>query len=127
MYCREENPSEKSLYRIINDDLRSREPIKIYRYSKILALINKTIEEGFLSSYKGRVYRATKLDERLILNLRKGRIMINTTFWSTSKDFKVAEKFMINQNFRNTFIICKTFKNNIDIDSEKLNSFNRFS
>ena len=124
MYCREENPSEKSLYRIINDDLRSREPQKIYRYLNILALINKTIEEGSLASYKGKVYRATKLDEKLIMNLIKGRIMVNTTFWSTSKDFKVAENFMINQNFRNTFIICNTIKNNIDTDKEKLNPFN---
>ena len=35
MYCREEEESEKSFYRIINDDLRSREPLKIislYKY-----------------------------------------------------------------------------------------------
>ena len=124
LYCREENPSEKSLYRIINDDLRSRESYKIYRYINILALINKIIDEGDLASYKGTVYRATKLDEKLIMKLIPGIKMVNTTFWSTSKDFKVAENFMIKQNFRNAFIICKTIKNNIDIDVEKLNPFN---
>ena len=58
------------------------------------------------------------------MKLTPGAKMINTTFWSTSKDFKVAEKFMMKQNFRNSFIICKTTKNNIDIDFEKLNPFN---
>ena len=58
------------------------------------------------------------------MKLIPGIKMVNTTFWSTSKDFKVAENFMIKQNFRNAFIICKTIKNNIDIDVEKLNPFN---
>ncbi len=50
--------------------------------------------------------------------------MVNTTFWSTSKDFNIAEKFMIKNQWRNSFIICKTFKNNIDIDLQQLNTFN---
>ena len=50
--------------------------------------------------------------------------MVNTTFWSTSKEYKVAEKFMKRHDWRNTYIICKTIKNNIDIDSEKLNPYN---
>ena len=124
LYCREEKESNKSLYRIINDDLRSRDPYKIYQYIDILALINQLIEEKGLYNFKGIVYRATKLDENLILKLIPGAKMVNTTFWSTSKDFNVAEQFMINHNWRNTFIICKTSKNNIDIDSEKLNPFN---
>ena len=53
------------------------------------------IENKLLKSFNGKVYRATKLDENLILKLVPGAKMINTTFWSTSKDFKVAEKFMI--------------------------------
>lgn len=124
MYCREEIPSEKSFYRIINDDLRSRDPYKIYRYIHILALINQIIKEEFLASFEGKVYRATKLDEKLILKLIPGGKMVNTTFWSTSKDFKVAERFMIKDNWRNSFIICKTIKNNIDIDLEELNPYN---
>ena len=124
MYCREEKESQKSFYRIINDDLRSRDPYKIYRYISILSLINNLIELKFLKSFNGKVYRATKLDENLILKLVPGAKMINTTFWSTSKDFKVAEKFMIKNNWRNSFIICETTKNNIDIDLEKLNPFN---
>jgi hypothetical protein len=58
------------------------------------------------------------------MKLNPGVKMVNTTFWSTSKDFKVAENMMIKNNFRNSFIICKTFKNNIDIDFEGLNPFN---
>jgi len=124
MYCREELPSQKSLYRIMNDDLRTRDPYKIYPYVNIVALINEIIQEGFFANYEGKVYRATKLDEKLIMKLIPGVKMVNTSFWSTSKDFKVVEGFMIQQNWRNSFIICKTNKNNIDIDFEKLNPFN---
>ena len=124
MYCREELQSQKSLYRIVNDDLRTRDPYKIYPYINIVALINEIIRVGYLANYEGKVYRATKLDENLIMKLRPGVKMVNTTFWSTSKDFKVAERFMIKQNWRNSFIICKTNQNNnIDIDFEKLNPF----
>ena len=124
MYCREEKPSEKSFYRIINDDLRTRDPNKIYRYIKILALINKFIEEKYLRSFNGYTYRATKLDEKLIEKLIPGSKVVNTQFWSTSKDFKVPESFMMKQIWRNCFIICKSVKNNIDIDSEQLNTYN---
>ena len=41
--------------------------------------------------------------------------MVNTTFWSTSEDFKIAENFMKNQKWRNSYIICETVKNNIQI------------
>ena len=124
MYCREEKESQKSFYRIINDDLRSREPYKIYRYINLLALINNLIEANKLKHFEGKVYRATKLDENLILKLVPGVKMVNTTFWSTSKEFEFAEKFMKKHNWRNAYIICKTIKNNIDINFEKLNSFN---
>ena len=72
------------------------------------------------------MYRATKLDEKLILKLIPGKIMINTTFWSTSKKFQVAEGFMIKNHWRNSYICCETIKNNIDIDSEGLNPFNEY-
>ena len=124
MYCREEKPSEKSFYRIINDDLRTRDPYKIYRYVNILALINQKILEEELISFKGKVYRATKLDEKLILQLVPGSKMVNTTFWSTSKEFKIVENFMIRNDWRNAFIICKAVKNNIDIDLEQISPYN---
>jgi len=124
MYCREEIDSKKSFYRIINDDLRSRDPHKIYRYINILALINDIIEDHLLASYEGNVYRATKLDEDLIKKLVPGINMVNTTFWSTSKDYNIADKFMKKNDWRNSFIICKTVKNNIDIEVEKLNPYN---
>ena len=49
--------------------------------------------------------------------------MVNTTFWSTSKEFKVAERFMKKDSWRNSYIICKALKNNIDIDFENLSPF----
>jgi len=126
MYCREEKNSKESFYRIINEDLMTRDSYKISRYINILALINKKLETKFLENYKGKVYRATKLDEKLILKLIPGKIMINTTFWSTSKKFQVAEGFMIKNHWRNSYICCETIKNNIDIDSEGLNPFNEY-
>ena len=124
MYCREEQPSEKSFYRIINDDLRTRDPRKIYRYINILAFINQAILEEELISFKGKVYRATKLDEKLILKLIPGTKMVNTTFWSTSKEFNIAQRFMVRNDWRNAYIICKTVRNNIDLDLEQLNPYN---
>jgi len=50
--------------------------------------------------------------------------MVNTTFWSTSKDFNIADSFMKSQQWRNSFIICKTIHNNIDIECENLNPYN---
>ena len=63
MYCREELQSQKSLYRIVNDDLRTRDPYKIYPYINIVALINEIIRVGYLANYEGKVYRATKLEK----------------------------------------------------------------
>ena len=71
------------------------------------------------------MFRATKLDEKLIFKLEPGVVMVNTTFLSTSKDFEIAENFMKNNNWRNTFIICETINNNIDIDFEKISPFNK--
>jgi hypothetical protein len=124
MYCREEKESQKSLYRIVNKDLSSRNPQKISRYINIIALINKFIENKNLMNFNGMVYRGTFLDEKLIMSLTPGAKMVNTQFWSTSKDIQVAKKFLMNSTFKNTFIICKEAKTNIDIDFEKLNPFN---
>ena len=123
MYCREESISKKSLYYMLNYDLRTRNPAKIFRYLELIAFINKLLEDEELAKFQGTVYRATKLDENLIVKLEPGSTMINTTFWSTSKDFKVSERFLKMHEWRNSFIICKTIKNNIDIDFEKLNYF----
>ena len=126
MYCREEKEHEKSFYRIINEDLRTKDPSKIDRLIILLGHIYKLIENKELASFKGKVYRATKLDENLILKLKEGTKMINITFWSTSKNYNVAKKFMANNNWRNAYIICKTVKTNVDIDYEKLNPFNEY-
>ena len=123
MYCREEPESKKSLYYMLNYDLRTRNPAKIHRYLDIIALINKLIENNELAHYEGKVYRATKLDEKMIVKLVPGSTMVNTTFWSTSKDYNIANGFLENQEWRNAFIYCDTIKNNVDIDYEHLNYF----
>ena len=90
------------------------------KYPELISMI----ENEFLLTYEGKVFRATKLDEKLILKLIPGTKMVNTTFWSTSKEFQVAERFMKRNIWRNSYIICNAHKNNIDIDSEKLNPYN---
>ena len=124
IYCREEFDQKECFYRMINEDLRTKDPKKIERLIFLLGLLYKLIGNRELASYKGTVYRATKLDENLILKLKPGTTMINITFWSTSKNYEVAEKFMKNNPWRNSYIICKTVKTNIDIDYENLNPFN---
>ena len=64
------------------------------------------------------------IDEKLIEKLIPGSKVVNTQFWSTSKDVQTAKKFLMNSTFKNTFIICKEAKTNIDIDFEKLNPYN---
>ena len=109
---------------MINEDLRTKDPKKIDRLVVLLGLLYKLIGNRELASYKGTVYRATKLDENLISKSKPGTTMTNTTFWSTPKNYEVAEKFMKNNPWRNSYIICKTAKTNIDIDYENLNPFN---
>ena len=124
LYCREEKEHQKSFYRMINGDLISKDPKKIDRFIILLGFIYRAIENKELASYNGKVYRATKLDENFILKLKSGTTMINTTFWSTTKDFKVAKRFMEKNAWRNAYIICKNSATNIDIDCEKINPFN---
>ena len=154
MYCREEKESEKSFHRLVNEELRTKDPNKIDRLIVLLGLINKLIENKELASFKGKVYRATKLDENLILQLKEGSKMITIScifleyfknsnkkwniqehhrginfilnFWSTSKKFSVAEKLMRKDKWRNAYIICDTIRTNIDIDYEKLNPYNEY-
>ena len=123
IYCLEEKESSKSFYRMVNNDLRTRNPEKIYRYLDLIALTNKLIDNKELASFIGEVYRATKFDENLIKEIKLGKIMVNTTFWSTTKDLDVAEEFLKQHEWRNVLIYCNTIKNNIDIDYEKLNYF----
>ena len=44
----------------MDDDLRTRDPYKIYPYINIVALINE-IQEEFFANYEGKVYRAKKI------------------------------------------------------------------
>ena len=124
MYCREEFEEEKSFYRIINNDLKTKDPLKIGKIIILLGLIYKCLKNNELASYKGKVFRATNLEEKLISQLKPGKIVINTTFWSTTKNFNVAENFMKKDYYRNSYIICENTKTNIDIDFEDLNPFN---
>ena len=124
LYCREEKEKKKSFYRMINDDLRTKDPNKIDRFIILLGFIYRSIENKEVASYNGKVYRATKLDENLILKLNPGSTMINTTFWSTTKNFDIAKNFMKKNSWRNAYIICESTKINIDIDYENLNTYN---
>ena len=121
IYCR--NDKKKSFYTFMNNDLRTQNPKKIERYFNIIALINQCIEEKWLQSYAGTVYRGTNADENSIETIVPGKKIVSTTFMSTSKDYNVAKKFFEKYK-RNCFITYKAVKNNIDIDAAKLSPYN---
>ena len=51
LYCREEKEHEKSFYRMVNDDLRSKSLNKIDRFIVLLSLINQLIENKEMAGF----------------------------------------------------------------------------
>jgi hypothetical protein len=105
-----------SFYDIINTDLRSGNPKKICRYLELISFLNQLIKNKEICSFSGIVYRGTFLNSNLIKELKPGKRIINTTFMSTSKDYKVAKEFLMNKNFKNAFLIIDAKNKNIDIE-----------
>jgi len=123
LYTIEESPKNNSFYWILNKELRSGVQEKIAPFIEMIAYIEKEIKNKDLLSYKGIVYRGTCLTEDLIEEIKPGKIMTNSSFWSSTKDYKIAEKFIKNSDKNNALIIIDSNGNNIDVDSEKLSKF----
>ena len=106
----------KSFYDIINTDLRSGNPKKISRYLELISFLNQLIKKKEVCSFSGIVYRGTFLNTNLIKELKPGKRIINTTFMSTSKVYKVAKQFLMNIKNKNAFLIIDAKNKNVDIE-----------
>ena len=122
-YSLEEKDPNKNFYCIVNDDLRSSKPEKIYRYLELIKVIGALIKTNKLKSYNGNVYRASFLKEELIQKIKIGDIIINSAFWSSSKKESVGKKFLKNK-YKNALVIAKGEEiNNVDIHLEKISRY----
>ena len=106
----------KSFYDIMNTDLKSGNPKKICRYLELISFLNQLIKNKEICSFSGTVYRGTFLNTNLIKELKPGKRIVNTTFMSTSKVYKVAKQFLMNQDYKNAFLIIDAKNKNVDIE-----------
>ena len=92
-YTLDEQDPNKNLYCIVNDDLRSSQTEKVYRYIELIKVIGALIKLKRIKSYTGYVYRASFLKEELIKKIRIGDTIINSAFWSSTKKESVEKIF----------------------------------
>ena len=122
-YTLEEGDPNKNFYCIMNDDLRSTDPKKIYRYFDLIKLMSGLISTKRLKSYNRKLYRASFFKENLINSIKVGITMINPAFWSCTKKESVAKRFLKGKN-KNTLIITEGgLENNIDIHLEGISKY----
>ena len=107
----------------MNNDLRSGNTEKIFRYLPMINNIYRLIKNKYLKSYSGDVYRATYFKKELIDEIKKGKKLLNASLWSSSKKLEVAKDFLF-QYQKNILLHTKVKEgNNIDIHLEKLSQF----
>ncbi len=117
------NEDKNSFFYLMNKDLRSADPSKFEKYLNLISAFNLSLEEKFVKSYEGEVFRGTSLDKNFIeKKIIEGKFLTNVCFWSSSKFREIAENFLSNPN-KNILFRIKTKGYNIDIDSEKLYFF----
>ena len=92
---------KNSFYYLMNKELRSGEPLKINKNLDIISGINSTFEKEelkCLTSYEGKLFRATKMEDQHIQEkIITGKVLTNLSFWSATKNRKVAENFLANK------------------------------
>ena len=111
-------------YYLINRDLRSGDFSKIEKFLNLISAFNSVLKYGAIKSYKGDLFRGTKLDKNFIKNnLEIGKVITNICFWSASKERGIAENFLKGPDKNILFVIKSKGGNNIDIDEEKLYFF----
>ena len=122
-YTLDEGDPNKSLYSILNDDLRSSEPEKIDRYIELIKVIGGLIKTKKIKSFEGNLYRASFLKDELVKNIKVGDTIINSAFWSSSKKESVAKEFL-ERSHKNALIVTKgKIINNIDIHLEEISKY----
>ena len=115
----------KSIYSLMNNDLRSGDSEKICRYLPVIRNIYKLLNKKYLKSYNGDIYRAAFFKDKLIDEIKPGKKMLNSSLWSSSKKLCVAKKFL--HKFKKNILLHTKVKegNNIDIHLEKISQFPR--
>ena len=122
-YTLDEGDPNKSLYCILNDDLRSSEPEKIDRYIELIRVIGGLVKTKKIKSFTGNVYRASFLKDELVKNIKVGDTIINSAFWSSSKKESVAKEFL-ERSHKNALIVTKAESiTNIDIHLEEISKY----
>ena len=87
----------------------------------MISMINSAFKTNDIKSYKGKLFRGTKMENQYVEEkIKKGNILTNISFWSASKERRIAEKFLRGKNI---LFIIETEKNNIDIDNEQISKF----
>lgn len=119
---RGENIKRRGFYNIINEDLKSKSNYKIYKHLELIAEIIKLVKDKEICNFSGEVYRGTRFNDNLIAKLKKGKTLFLSTFWSTSRVQSKAIEFLTNRK-GNIFITIKAKKFNVDIEKEKLATY----
>ena len=105
----------------MNKDLRSGDYFKMKKYIDIVAMINSAFKEGVIKSYKGQLFRGTRMENKYVEEkIKVGNVLTNLSFWSASKERAIAEKFLKGKNI---IFLIETKKNNIDIDLEQISKY----
>ena len=121
LYAYTLDEGQNSFYYLMNKDLRSGDYLKVKKYIDMIAMINFSFKEGVIKSYKGQLFRGTKMENKYVEEkIKDGNILTNLSFWSASKERKIAEKFLKGKNI---IFLIETEKNNIDIDKEQISKF----
>ena len=125
LYAYTLDEKDKSFYYLMNKDLRSGDYSKVKKYIDIIAMINLSFKEGVIKAYKGKLFRGTIMEEQYIEEkIKVGNVLTNLSFWSASKNEKIAKGFLELNKKKNILFEIETKKNNIDIDEEQISKFN---
>ena len=88
-------------------------------------MINLSFKEGVIKAHKGKLFRGTIMEEQYIEEkIKVGNVLTNLSFWSASKNEKIAKGFLELNKKKNILFEIETKKNNIDIDEEQISKFN---
>lgn len=130
-YTMETESKKANLFYIMNKDLRSGDPKKVIRYLPLIQKLLIATKRNYLISFNEpkRLFRGTKFPVKLIESLEKGKMIMNSSFWSTSKTKHKAEGYLYNINLSNNnfmrvlLVVQIKTKRNIDLDVEKISDF----
>jgi len=118
LYAYTLHEDSNSFYYLLNKDLRSGDYLKVKKFIEIISMINYSFRENIIKSYEGQLFRGTSMEDQYIEEkIKVGNILTNLSFWSASKERKIAEAFLTGKNI---LFIIETKKNNIDIDYEQI-------